>query len=142
MIPKRRKRERANIRPPSKVRDPGHLQFVRGFVCSAQVIGLDPCSGPIEAAHVQDDDRVPYEERGSLSDKPGDNWTYPLCRGHHGQSHRMGHARFDAAHHIDRVKIAERLWRMDAKARARRARIKEIAKILGRKQERNASHGT
>jgi hypothetical protein len=117
MIPKRRKRERVNIRPPTKVRDAGHLQFVRGFVCAARNGGA--CAGKVEACHVQDDSRVPYEERSCLSDKPGDNWTYPLCEGHHKLSHSMGHDAFDKAYGLDRVRIAERLWKMDAKARAR-----------------------
>jgi hypothetical protein len=119
MILKRKKRERVNIRPPKKVRDTGHLQFVRGFVCSVFGSSVSPCGGKVEAAHVQDDQRVPYEERGSLSDKPGDNWTYPLCHDHHQRSHNTGHAQFDRDHDIDRVKIAERLWKMDAKARVR-----------------------
>jgi hypothetical protein len=112
---KRRKREPVNIRPPTKVRSEGHLQFVRGYECAARKGGC--CSGKVQAAHVQDDPRVPYEERGSPSDNPGDNWTYPLCDGHHKLSHSMGHASFDKAYGIDRVKIAMDLWRQDVRHR-------------------------
>lgn len=73
--------------------------------------GRIPCRGDIQAAHVQNDDRVPYDERGGTSIKAGDNWTYPQCDAHHKQSHR-GHAAFDELYGIDRVEIAADLWKI------------------------------
>jgi len=114
VIPRRRKQPKMGVREETRFRSEPYKQWIRGFPCSVadkpSAQRVIKCHGGIEAAHVQADDRVPYEERSAGSIKAGDNWTYPLCVHHHHAAHSMGHSKFDAMFGIDRVKIALSLW--------------------------------
>jgi len=98
-LPKRRHK---NSGRDGKLRNPGHLRFIRGFECS--VTSSDFHGGKIEAAHV----RIGTD--GSMSVKPSDNWTIPLCGLHHNRQHMIGEATFEKEYGIDMKAIAEALW--------------------------------
>lgn len=105
MFPKRRERQRSGIERAPQREFPGHRAWVRGHDC--YVTGC--LSRQIEAAHVQDDDRVPVEDRGGMGIKPSDLWIFPCCHDHHREAHTIGHAEFDRRHGVDRVEVALRL---------------------------------
>ena len=107
--PKRKKPERMGVRPPTVVRSPGHLKWVRGFHCS--VAGIF-CTGNAQAAHVR------TGTDGGTSMKPGDNWAIPLCAAHHGKQHQIGEAQFERVHGIDMKEIAADLWSRSPHRRA------------------------
>jgi len=102
--PKRRKRQRANIRPPERVRCRGHLQWVRGHVCSIEDKEAHVCSGKIQAAHVR------TGTNGGMAIKPGDNWILPLCLEAHDLQHAIGETSFEKRFGIDMKEIAATLW--------------------------------
>lgn len=101
MLPLKKPKQRMGVKEP-RPEFPQHKAWVRGHTCC--VPGC--CEGPIEAAHVQDDDRVPYEDRGWMQGRPHDKWTYSLCTLHHRESHTIGHDRFDRKYGIDRFLLA------------------------------------
>ncbi len=102
MLPQRRKRERSGMRDnDGPIRSPGHLQFVRGFVCSAQDT---ECAGKIEAAHVR------LGSHAGLSQKPGDHKVVPLCAAHHSEQHEQVEATFWKSRGKDPHRIADQLW--------------------------------
>lgn len=114
MIPRRARRPKMGVREETRFRSESYKAWIRGFPCAladnATASRISQCSGPTEAAHVQADDRVPYEDRGGRGIKPGDNWLYPLCAHHHQAAHNMGHAKFDRLFSFDRVKAALSYW--------------------------------
>lgn len=105
-LPKRRKRERMAHKDETVIRCAGHLQFVRGFVCSVwRVSGNnEPCSGNIEAAHVR------TETDGGTGMKPSDCWAIPLCHEHHREQHQIGEPAFERKYGIKMREIAASLW--------------------------------
>ncbi len=104
-FPKRRKRQRANIRPPERVRCKGHLQWVRGHECSIAGKKGHICSRRIQAAHVR------TGTDGGMAIKPGDNWSLPMCLEAHDLQHAIGEAAFERKFGISMKLIAAFLWR-------------------------------
>lgn len=103
MILKRRKRERSGIERVERKSFPGHMQFVRGFVCLAAASGT--CIGKIHAHHVRNGTHA------GLGLKPHDKWVVPLCARHHDELHTRGADTFEAKYKIDLKKCAEELAR-------------------------------
>lgn len=106
MIPKRRKRAKMGVRPPERVRSPGHLAWVRGHACAA--FGNPPtyyCGDRIESHHVR------VEGDGTTGKKPSDEHVVPLCNLHHEEGHRIGWKSFEARYKVDLTKIAAELWK-------------------------------
>ena len=108
MIPKRRKPQRSGIKDDDgPLRCPAHLKWIRGHQCSvpARLVGgfQIPCGGRIEAAHVR------TGTDGSMSKKPSDNFTIPLCMMHHKWQTDHGEAAFERMYGISMTKIAEAL---------------------------------
>ena len=108
MTPKRRKKVRTKPLP-ERVRCPGHLAWVRGFECA--VAGPLPdgtiihlCEGRVQAAHVR------KGTDAAMGEKPGDNWTVPLCARAHEQQHRVGEPMFWAMYQRDPKTLAAELW--------------------------------
>lgn len=110
-LPKRRKRQRANIREPRVIRCPQHLAWVRGHCCS--LMGKwsshgtrHECRGSIEAAHVRSG------TDGGLAMKPSDCWALPLCTLAHQQQHAIGEGFFERMWGVNMKQIASGLARL------------------------------
>lgn len=114
--PKKRKRPKIGVGKPSQIRSLEHLRFVRSQPCPLRVWSI--CSGPIQACHVR------TRTDGGAGSKPGDNFTLPLCAGHHATQHNMGEKAFEKAYNINMRKIADTLWARSP-ARAKIEREKE-----------------
>jgi hypothetical protein len=63
---------------PRRVRDRDHVRFVAGQTCL--VCGRQPC----DAHHLR------FAQSRALARKASDEYTVPLCRGHHRELHRHG----------------------------------------------------
>lgn len=121
--PAKRKRARMGVEKRGPFRSHRHLQFIRGRVCA--ICGANE---GIEAAHVR------WRTDGSLSAKPSDYWTLPLCREHHRIGDEAQHSAakelaFYASHGIEPYELCTALARespdMEVREHARtmRARI-------------------
>lgn len=105
----RRKPTRSGIRDDDgPIRSPGHLKFVRGFVCACMDAG---CSGRIEAHHIR------TAATAGVGIKPGDEWAVPLCDLHHREIHSMGQDTFAEKRKVDLPSVAEKLARASAHIR-------------------------
>ena len=89
------------LRPKERrIRDKGHLAFVAGQPCL--VCGRRP----VQAHHLR------FAQPRAMGLKVSDEYTVPLCNGHHDELHRTGDERAWWARHgiIDPLKFAGRLW--------------------------------
>jgi hypothetical protein len=72
---------------------PGFLQWLRGrdcYVATHRRVGItSPCSGKIEAAHVD------YAGDKGMGSKVSDKYAIPLCGHHHREQHRLGWSLFE-----------------------------------------------
>ncbi len=103
-LPKRRKKERMNVREDDRIDCPAHLQNVRGYACLIAGLLGHVCQGRIEAHHLR-----PGSHAG-MGRKPGDDRTVPLCSLAHRTLHDMGEAAFEKFYAIVLEPIAARLW--------------------------------
>ena len=84
---------------PRRVRDRAHLKYVAQQPCL--VCGRIPC----DAHHLR------FTQSRALGKKVSDEFTVPLCRGHHREVHRSGdEAGWWSRAAIDTVAAARRLW--------------------------------
>jgi len=82
-----------------RIRDREHLAFVARHPCL--VCGRQPA----QAHHVR------FAQPRAMGLKVSDEYTVPLCNGHHDAVHRTGDERaWWATHHIAPLAVAERLW--------------------------------
>ncbi len=106
MRPKRRKRQRANIRPSKRVDCLPHLQWVRGHEC---LVNDKNYVRKMQAHHVR------YGSHTGMNQTPGDDRAVPLCGdlwdGHHAEYHDKGHHTFEKKYGLDTEKTAADLWR-------------------------------
>ena len=102
-LPKRRKRQRAGIRPEPQLRCEAHRQFIRGHMCILFQRRGHACWGKTEAAHVR------TGTDGGTGVKPSDNFTVPMCSAAHRQQHDIGEAAFEKKWGIDMRAIADGL---------------------------------
>ena len=84
---------------PRRIRDKEHLKFV----------GTQPClicgRTPSDAHHIR------FAQLRALGRKVSDEYTVPLCRGHHRQAHQSGNEpQFWDAMKINPLDAASRLW--------------------------------
>ena len=85
---------------PTRLRDPGYLRFIAGEPCL--VCGRTPA----------DPHHLRYLQPRALGRKVSDEFTVPLCRGHHRELHRRGDERqWWRERNIDPEPIAFDLWR-------------------------------
>ena len=119
ILPKRRRRDKMNVREPSQIRCPGHLKWVRGHYCAIKGIDDHVCEGKVESAHVRSG------TDGGMGKKPSDIWAIPLCWDAHRYQHAIGEARFEREFGIDMKEIAEGLARKSPALR-KRARALEL----------------
>jgi hypothetical protein len=84
---------------PRRVRDRDHVKFVAQQTCL--VCGRAPC----DAHHLR------FTQSRALGRKVGDEFTVPLCRGHHREVHRCGdEAAWWSKLKIDATTTARKLW--------------------------------
>ena len=84
---------------PRRVRDRDHVKFVAQQTCL--VCGRTPC----DAHHLR------FTQSRALGRKVGDEFTVPLCRGHHREVHRCGdEAAWWSKLKIDPTTTARKLW--------------------------------
>lgn len=82
-----------------------HLDFIRGLPCV--VTGFRP----VDAAHVRYGNPHYGKAAAGAAEKPGDQWTVPLCRAAHADQHARGDERaWWAAKEIDPLEVCCRLW--------------------------------
>lgn len=96
------------IPEPRRIRDRDHIKFVASqpcLICGRQ---------PVDAHHLR------FAQRRALGRKVSDEFTVPLCRGHHRALHRAGdEAAWWQTVAIDPVKIARKLWKQTRQAKSR-----------------------
>jgi ERF superfamily len=84
---------------PRRIRDRDHLRFVAQQPCL--ICGRQPC----DAHHLR------FTQPRALGRKVSDEFTVPLCRGHHREVHRHGdEAAWWSTAGIDPTKTARELW--------------------------------
>jgi hypothetical protein len=84
---------------PQRIRDRDHLRFVAQQPCL--ICGRQPC----DAHHLR------FTQSRALGRKVSDEFTVPLCRGHHREVHRHGdEAAWWSNAGIDPTKTARQLW--------------------------------
>lgn len=88
--------------PERRVRDKAHLAFVANEPCL--VCGRRPAQA--QAHHIR------FAQPHALGLKVSDEFTVPLCNGHHDSLHNTGDERAWWAGHgiLDPLQIANRLW--------------------------------
>jgi hypothetical protein len=84
---------------PKRIRDRNHLRFVAQQPCL--ICGRQPC----DAHHLR------FAQPRALGLKVSDEFTVPLCRGHHREVHRRGdEAAWWSSVGIDAMETARDLW--------------------------------
>ena len=84
---------------PKRLRDKAHLKFVASQPCV--VCGRQPC----------DPHHVRFAQPRAIGLKVSDEFTVPLCRGHHRELHQAGNeTTWWENRKIDPLKIANELW--------------------------------
>jgi hypothetical protein len=85
---------------PRRVRDREHLKFVAGYPCL------------LCGRHPTDPHHLRFAQSPALGRKVSDEFTVPLCRGHHREVHRCGdEAAWWAKVGIEPLSAANALWR-------------------------------
>ena len=85
---------------PRRVRDREHVKFVAGHPCL--ICGRRPA----------DPHHLRFAQSRALGRKVSDEFTVPLCRGHHREVHRYGdEAAWWAKVGVDPLGVANALWR-------------------------------
>lgn len=104
---KRKKRQRPGaidksalaLAEPRRVRDRDHVRYVAGQPCL--VCGRQPC----------DPHHLRFSQNRALGRKVSDEFTVPLCRGHHREVHRHGdEAEWWGKIGVEPVPVARALW--------------------------------
>jgi len=101
-----------------RVRDNGHLQFIRRLPCvatfartGAQVFGCD-------AAHVRFGDPQRGKRHTGMAEKPDDKWCLPLTRAEHEAQHGQSERAYWQALGIDPISLCEALYAASGDERA------------------------
>ncbi len=85
---------------PRRIRDRDHVRFVAQQPCL--ICGRQPC----DAHHLR------FTQARALGRKVSDEFTVPLCRGHHREVHRHGdEAAWWSKTGVDPAPVAQNLWR-------------------------------
>ena len=87
------------IAEPKRLRDKAHLKFVASQPCL--VCGRQPC----------DPHHLRFAQPRAIGLKVSDEFTVPLCRGHHRQLHQAGDERaWWEGRRVNALEIARGLW--------------------------------
>ena len=117
------KSTRANllIAEPKRLRDKAHLKFVASQPCL--VCGRQP----------SDPHHLRFAQPRALGLKVSDEFTVPLCRGHHRQLHQAGNEEaWWAERNINALTIAKDLW---GQTRPKSAPVKSINSVDSRVED-------
>ena len=88
------------IAEPKRLRDKAHLKFVASQPCL--ICGRQP----------SDPHHLRFAQPRAIGLKVSDEFTVPLCRGHHRQLHQVGNEEtWWVKYQIDVLKMAEQLWK-------------------------------
>lgn len=90
-------KKRMGVRQPETLRSSIHKAWIRKQPCVCRGSKFDEwmCGGPVEAAHFRS------ATGGGMGLKPGDQWTFPACNGHHRIQHQVGERTFQAMCRLD-----------------------------------------
>ena len=101
LLPNRIDKSVLTIAEPKRLRDKAHLRFVASQPCL--ICGRQP----------SDPHHLRFAQSRALGLKVSDEYTVPLCRGHHRQLHQAGDERtwWDSLH-INALEIAKGLWQV------------------------------
>ena len=87
------------IAEPKRLRDKAHLKFVASQPCL--VCGRQP----------SDSHHLRFAQPRAIGLKVSDEFTVPLCRGHHRELHQVGSEEgWWAKYQIDALEMAKQLW--------------------------------
>ena len=87
------------IAEPKRLRDKAHLKFVASQACL--ICGRQP----------SDPHHLRFAQPRAIGLKVSDEFTVPLCRGHHRQLHQAGNeVTWWSTHNIDALPVARQLW--------------------------------
>jgi hypothetical protein len=93
-------KSKLTIPEPKRLRDKAHLKFVASQPCV--ICGRNPC----------DPHHLRFAQPRAIGLKVSDEFTVPLCRGHHRQLHRTGNEEsWWTERKIDALAIAKDLWK-------------------------------
>ena len=122
-VPNRIDKSQLSLAEPKRLRDKAHLKFVASQPCL--ICGRQP----------SDPHHLRFAQPRAIGLKVSDEFTVPLCRGHHRQLHQAGNEEaWWAAYNIGVLTIARDLW---AQTRPKSARQQ-----LNRQNEPNCSSMT
>ena len=97
--PNRIDKRQLALAEPKRLRDKAHLKFVASQPCL--ICGRQP----------SDPHHLRFAQPRAIGLKVSDEFTVPLCRGHHRQLHQAGNREtWWAAHNIGVLTIASDLW--------------------------------
>jgi hypothetical protein len=99
LLPGRIDKSRLALAEPKRLRDKAHLQFAAAQPCL--ICGRQPC----------DPHHLRFAQPRALGLKVSDEFTVPLCRGHHRQLHQAGNEEaWWTEHKIEPLPMAKALW--------------------------------
>ena len=101
----RQSRPKSEKADRGRVRDNGHLAFVRRLPCACGCLRT-----PCDAAHVRYADLARGKTATGMAVKPSDCWTVPLTRACHEAQHGMNERAFWSSKGVDPLDLAERLY--------------------------------
>jgi hypothetical protein len=110
LLPGRIDKSRLALAEPKRLRDKAHLQFVAAQPCL--ICGQQPC----------DPHHLRFAQPRALGLKVSDEFTVPLCRGHHRQLHQAGNEMaWWKECKIEPLPMAKALWQQTRSKPGRRS---------------------
>jgi hypothetical protein len=99
LVPNKIDKSQLAIAEPKRLRDKAHLKFVASQPCL--VCGRQP----------SDSHHLRFAQPRAIGLKVSDEFTVPLCRGHHRELHQVGSEEdWWAKYQIDALEMAKQLW--------------------------------
>jgi hypothetical protein len=100
LLPTRIDKSVLTVAEPRRLRDKNHLKFVASQPCL--ICGRQPC----------DPHHLRFAQPRAIGLKVSDEFTVPLCRGHHRQLHQVGdEVNWWDSHNLKPLNVATLLWR-------------------------------
>lgn len=93
-----------------RVRDTGHLQFIRRLPCVATYARTGALVFGCDAAHVRFGDPQRGKRHTGMAEKPDDSWVVPLTRAEHTAQHGQSERAYWQALGIDPIDLCIRLY--------------------------------
>ena len=87
-----------------RIRDEGHLDFIRQLRCC--ICGMEG----VDAAHIRAADPMYGKRETGGAEKASDKWTVPLCRLHHTEQHSTNELKWWASKRVDPFGLALSLY--------------------------------